>query len=308
VFAEGEEEKTIRAAIAFRASGYGIPILVESEPGRLAETVKRLGLELEGIEVRRARDWHKSEQYAETLYNTLQRRGALLRDCHRQVQRDRNVFAASMVAAGDADAMVTGLTRNYWESYSAISRVIPPAAGKKSFGMMLVIHRNKTYFIADTSIHELPEPDVLAQITIQTAAIAERMGYKPRAALLSFSTFGNPMRARADRVRETVAILDKRKVNFEYDGEMAPDVALNPDLLKLYPFCRLTDTANILVMPALHTAHISSKLLQAIGGGTVVGPLLVGMEKPVQIVQMSAGVSDIVMAAAFAAYDSQFVE
>ncbi len=304
VFAEGEEEKIIRAAIAFRNAGYGQPILIEGIDGDVVTTARNAGLDITGLEIFRARSHPKFEGYVQRLYTKLQRKGVLLRDCYRMLARERNVFAASMVDAGDADALVTGLTRNYTISYNDISNVLSPAKDNCVFGMQIVIHKGRTVFIADTTIHELPAPEVMADIATSTARMARRMGHVPRVALLSFSNFGSPMRERADRLRQAIKVLDSRKVDFEYDGEMTADVALNKDMLQLYPFCRLTDTANVLIMPALHTAHVSSKLVQVFTGGTVIGPLLVGLEKSAQIVQMNASVSDIVTAAAFAAHNA----
>jgi malate dehydrogenase (oxaloacetate-decarboxylating)(NADP+) len=178
--------------------------------------------------------------------------------------------------------------------------VLDPIKGKTVFGMSMVVAGNKTLFISDTTVHELPSPEELANIAIQTAAKAKEFGFEPRVALLSFSNFGAPMREKAQRIREAIQILDKKKVDFEYDGEMSPDVALNPELMKLYPFCRLSGPANVLIMPALHSANIASKLIQELGNATVVGPILLGLEKPAQIIQMGAKVSDIINAAALA--------
>ncbi len=302
IFAEGEEEKTIRAAIGFKQAGYGEPILIESDAGRIQDSATALGLDISGLEVRRAASWPQAPKYADDLYKRLQRKGHLLRDCHRRIQRQRNVFGAAMLQHGDADAMVTGLTRNYTNTYNEVSWVLQPKPNCEVFAMLMMVSRGKTVFISDTAIHDLPDAKTLASIAKQSAGAARNMGFTPRVALLSFSNFGNPMRPHADRIREAVQELDQQKVDFEYDGEMTADVALNKDLLKLYPFCRLSDTANVLIMPALHTAHVSSKLLQSLGGGTIIGPLLMGLEESVQIVQMSASVSDIVTAASFAAY------
>jgi malate dehydrogenase (oxaloacetate-decarboxylating)(NADP+) len=221
------------------------------------------------------------------------------------VNQGRNVFGACMVAMGDADAMVTGTTRSYAASFEEITRVLDAEPGKRLLGLMMMIARGRTVFVADTTIHELPSPEELADIAEQAAEKARQMGAVPRVALLSFSNFGNPMREKAQRVREAVDVLDRRKVDFEYDGEMSADVALDFDLMRRsYPFCRLTGPANVLVMPALHTANVASKLLQQLGGGTVIGPILLGLEKPVQIVEMAATVSDIVNLAALAGHDA----
>ncbi len=303
VFAEGEEEAAIRAALGFRAAGYGTPVLIGRED-RIHETIQQAGLVgAEDLEIHNARVSRHNKKYTDFLYARLQRKGFLYRDCQRMVNQDRNVFAASMVASGDADAMVTGLTRSFSTTLEEVTRAIDPRPGERLFGMTIVITQHHTVFIADTTVHELPEPEVLADIAVQTAARARAMGHEPRVALLSFSNFGNPMAEKADRVRQAVKLLDQRKTYFEYDGEMSADVALDPELMKLYPFCRLSGPANVLVMPALHSANISAKLLQKLGGGIVVGPVLMGLDKPVQIVPMGASVNDIVTMAAMAAAD-----
>jgi malate dehydrogenase (oxaloacetate-decarboxylating)(NADP+) len=308
VFAEGEEEKAISAALAWRNGGLGLPILVGREE-RIRDTAKGMGQSsLDGIEIHNARLSPHNRLYADFLYERNQRNGLLFRDCQRLVNQDRNVFGACLVACGHADAMVTGLTRRYNTVIKDIRLVINPLPRKRMFGVTIIIARGRTVFIADTTVHELPDPEVCADIAIQTAEVAEKMGFTPRVAFLSFATFGNPRISKAARVRDSVRALDERQVDFEYDGEMTADVALDPELMALYPFCRLSGPANVLIMPALHTAHISAKLLQQLGGGTVIGPLLIGLEKPVQIVPMNASVSDILNVAALAAHDAQAIE
>ncbi|MDP6883486.1 MAG: phosphate acyltransferase, partial [Rhodospirillales bacterium] len=238
------------------------------------------------------------------LYGRLQRKGMLYRDCQRMVNLDRNVFAACMVALGHADAMVTGLTRNYFVALEQITRVLDPQPNHLVFGLTLLLAPGRTLFLSDTAVHELPSAAELAEIAIQTAAVARQLGHEPRLALISFSNFGNPDLARSQLVAEAVAILDSRKVDFEYDGEMSADVALNAELLAYYPFCRLSGPANVLIMPGLHSSHISTNLVHELGGGTVIGPLLKGLSKPAQIVPWSANVSDVVNMAALAAHDS----
>jgi malate dehydrogenase (oxaloacetate-decarboxylating)(NADP+) len=302
VFAEGEEERVARAALAFRNAGYGRPILVGRED-RVVETIAGAGLVLsDDVIIQNARKSTHNKRYTDFLYDRLKRKGFLYRDCQRMVNQDRNVFAACMVALGDADCMVTGTTRAYTTVLEEICRALDPAPASPLFGMSILLTRGQTVFIADTNVHELPDPEVLADIAVNSAAKARAMGHEPRVALLSFSNFGNPWAEKAERIRATVAILDRRTVDFEYDGEMSADVALDPDLMKLYPFCRLSGPANVLIMPALHTANIAAKLMQKLGGGTVVGPLLMGLEKSAQIVSMGASQNDIVTAAAFAAY------
>jgi malate dehydrogenase (oxaloacetate-decarboxylating)(NADP+) len=229
----------------------------------------------------------------------------LYRDCQRLVNQDRNVFAACMVACGDAEAMVTGLTRNSFDVLDGVSRVIDVKPGSQMFGLTMLLARERTVLLADTLVHESPDAAQLADIAVGAAAKARELGLEPRVALLSYSSFGNPPGPHAVRVREAVALLDERNPGFEYDGEMSADVALDHRLMQqLYPFCRLAGPANILVMPDLHSANITAKLLPHLGGGTVVGPLLIGLSRPVQIVNIGATVSDLVNLAALAAHDA----
>ena len=304
VFAEGEEERVVRAAAAYRDAGYGTPVLVGRED-RVRETLSRLGLGgTDGLEIQNARLSGHNARYVEVLYDRLQRRGALQRDCQRMVNQDRNVFAACMVATGDADAMVTGLTRSAAVCLDAINQVIDPAPDQVRFGLTLMLGAHGTIFIADTLMHERPSPQQLAGIAVGSAAAARHLGHEPRVALMSHSTFGNPMHQTVHGIREAVAILDARGVDFEYDGDMSPDVALDPGIRALYPFCRLTGNANVLVMPGLHSAHITSRLAPRLGGGGTIGPLLLGMSKPAQIVPLGASVSQIVDVACLAAYQA----
>ena len=304
VFAEGEEEKTIRTALAWRDTGLGTAILIGRED-RVRNTMAQIGLSnLDGIEIHNARLSDRNRAYTDFLYRRNQRSGLLYRDCARLVNQDRNVFGACMVASDDADAMITGLTRNYNDVLDDVLSVIDPKPAQRIFGMTMMVARGRTVFIADTTVHELPDNRVLTDITIQTARAVRQLGFTPRVALLSFSNFGNPPVSKAQRVRDTVIELDRRQVDFEYDGEMAADVALDPELMAIYPFCRLKGPANVLIMPALHSANIASKLLQQLGGGTVIGPLLQGLKKPIQIVPMNATVSDMLNMAALAAHEA----
>ena len=306
VFAEGEEEKTLSAAIAWRNNGLGRPILIGREE-IIRETLANMGIsQPEGLEIHNARLSEHNKAYADYLYSRTQRKGMLFRDCQRVVNQDRNIFGACMVANGHADAMITGLTRRFNTVIRDIRMVIDPLPNHRMFGVTIIVAKGRTVFIADTTVHELPSPEEQADIAIQTAALAKRMGFTPRVAFLSFATFGNPRISKAARVRDAVAEMDRRGVDFEYDGEMAADVALDSELRALYPFCRLTAPANILVMPALHTAHVSSKLLRELGGGTVIGPVLCGMTKPIQIMSMNSSVSDILNLGAIAAHDALF--
>ena len=305
VFAEGEEEQVIRAAVSFVNQGLGTAILVGREE-RVYETARLAGIDLEtkeGIEVHNARLSHRNATYAQFLYDRLQRKGYLFRDCQRLINQDRNHFAAAMVALGDADAMVTGTTRNYSIALEDVRRVIDVKPGHRVIGVSIVLARGRTVLVADTAITEMPGAKDLAEIAVEAAGVARRLGYEPRVAMLAFSTFGHPTGERSERVQEAVRILDGRRCDFEYDGEMAADVALNRDVMSVYPFCRLSGPANVLVMPAFHSASISTKMLQELGGSTVIGPLIVGLDKPVQIVPLGAKDTDIVNMAALAAFN-----
>jgi len=301
LFAEGEEDVVLRAAIAFRDGGYGIPVLVgrDDVPDRL----RALGVEdPEAFEVYNSRNYPRVAELADYLYKRLQRRGYLPREVERLVNQDRNIFAACLLAVGEADAMITGLTRTYAQNLRQIRRVLDPQEGVTPFGIHVMVGQAHTVFIADTTATERPTPEQLAEIAIQTAQVARRMGHEPRVAFLSYSNFGNPEGSFLDRIRQGVKLLDGRDdVDFEYEGEMAPDVALNPALQKIYPFSRLTGPANVLVMPGLQTANISAKLLKELGGDSVIGPMLVGMKERVQIAPMTATASDLVTLAVLAA-------
>ena len=303
VFAEGEEEQVIRAAASFVHQGLGTALLVGRED-RVRQSAKEAGIELsDGIEIVNARLSNRNAAYINFLYERLQRHGYLVRDCQRMVNQDRNHFAACMVALGDADAMVTGVTRNFSVALEDIRHVIDPKPGHRVIGVSIVVARGRTVLVADTAVTEMPEAHEIADIAIEAAGVARRLGYEPRLALLAFSTFGHPPGERSARVIEAVKILDSKRVDFEYDGEMAADVALNPELAAAYPFCRLSGPANVLVMPAFHSASISTKMLQELGGATVIGPLLVGLDRPVQIVQLGAKDNQLVNMAALAAYN-----
>lgn len=304
VFAEGEEEQVIRAAVSFVNQGLGTAILVGRED-RVTQTATFAGIDIadKNIEVQNAAISHRNAAYTEYLYERLQRQGYLQRDCVRLIHQDRNHFAAAMVALGDADAMVTGVTRNFSIALDDVRRVIDGRPGHRLMGASLVLSRGRTVLVADTAITEMPTAEEIAQIAIEAAGVARRLGYEPRVALLAFATFGHPKGERSARVQEAVRILDNMRVDFEYDGEMAADVALNKELMAAYPFCRLSDTANVLVMPAFHSASIATKMLQEMGGATVIGPLIVGLDKPVQIVPLGARDSDIVNMAALAAFN-----
>ncbi|MGB3502009.1 MAG: NADP-dependent malic enzyme [Mesorhizobium sp.] len=303
VFAEGEEEQVMRAAVSYVNQKLGTAILLGREE-QIKDTARNAGVDLNraGIEIINARLSRRNGVYADYLYERLQRKGYLLRDCQRLINNDRNHFAATMLALGDADAVVTGVTRNYSTALDDVRRVVDARPGHRVIGVSIALCRGRTVIVGDTAVHDMPNAEELADIAEETAGFARRMGYEPRVAMLAYSTFGHPPGERSERVQEAVRILDKRRVDFEYDGEMAADVALNPALMKQYPFCRLSGPANVLIMPAFHSASISTKMLQELGGSTVIGPLLVGLNKPVQIVPLNAKDSDIVNMAAIAAY------
>ena len=306
VFAEGEEEVVIRAALAFRNAGYGQPILVGRER-RILETVETMGLDgAETLPIINAKISDHNTDYIQFLYDRLQRTGSLYRDCQRMVNLDRNVFAACMVANGHADALVTGVTRSFQASFDHVTRVIDAAGDQMFVSTSMLVSKGRTVFLGDTSIYERPNARQLANIAVALAAEARLMGHVPRVAILSFSNFGSPAGTTSTQnPREAVALLDEMGVDFEYDGEMSVDIALDYELMKSrYPFCRLSGPANILILPGLHSANISFKLMQQLGGGTVIGPMILGATHPFQIVQMGASVTDIVNAAALAAYDT----
>jgi malate dehydrogenase (oxaloacetate-decarboxylating)(NADP+) len=257
----------------------------------------------EGIEIVNARLSHRNAAYSQLLYSRLQRQGYLKRDVDRLINLDRNSFAAAMVISGHADGMVTGVTRSFDKSLDDVLRVVDPAPGGRIMGLSIVLAKGRTIFVADTTVAETPTPEELGDIAIEAAMAVRAMGHTPRVAFMSYSTFGNPSGERSDRVKKAVRLLEERGVDFEFEGEMPPDVALEPAMWANYPFQRLTAPANVLIMPAIQSASISTKMIEALGGATVVGPLLLGLSKSVQICQLSDSVSKILTMATFAAYD-----
>ncbi|MGN6596826.1 NADP-dependent malic enzyme [Sphingopyxis terrae] len=300
VFAEGEEEVVLRAAIQFRDGGYGIPVLVGREG--LHNKLRDMGVaDPESFEVHNSVNSPHVPQMVEMLYERLQRRGYLRRDIERMVNRDRNIFGSLLLKLGLGDAMITGVTRTYSQTMREVRRVIDPGEGKTAFGIHVLVGQHHTIFMADTTVNERPSAEMLADIADRTAQVARRMGHEPRVAFLSYSTFGNPPGSWLDNIRDAVHILDDRQPAFEYEGEMSPDVALNPRVMANYPFCRLSGPANVLVMPGLQSGNLSAKLLRELGGSAVIGPMLIGMEKPVQIATMASTASDLVTLAVLAA-------
>ncbi len=301
VFAEAEEEKVLRAAVAFKTSGYGEPVLVGFE-APIREHLRSMGIDDKAFEIRNAANSARRDDYIKYLYERLNRRGYLLRDVQRLVNRDRNVFGACMVATGDADAMVTGTTRQFWRIMKNIRRVIDPIPGQRAFGLSVLTSHERTVFIADTTVNEFPDPEYLAEIAIRSAKAVRRFGQEPRVAFLSFSNFGNPPSVKTKHLRSAVELLDARDdIDFEYDGEMQADVALNRDLREQYPFMRLSGPANVLIMPGLHAANISYKLLSELGNVRVIGPLLLGLSHSVQVARMTSTTTDLVNTACLAA-------
>jgi malate dehydrogenase (oxaloacetate-decarboxylating)(NADP+) len=304
VFCEGEDIGVIRAAVQFQQLDLGKAILIGREE-LIERNMKLIGLDKDecNIEIHNARLSDKNLEYTEFLYKRLQRQGYLMRDCQRLVNNDRNVFGACMLAMNDADGLVTGVTRTTNQALNEVMLAIDPAKKQRPIGVSLLIAKHRTLFVADTSVTEMPEAEELAQIAREAAGAAKRLGFTPRVAFLAFSTFGRPMGERSVKCREAVAILDRSEdVTFEYEGEMSADVALDEDAKSLYPFSRLTGPANVLVMPAIHSAAISTKLVETLGEATVIGPMIVGLSKSVQICSLGAPVSEIVTSATLAAY------
>ncbi len=304
IFAEGEQIEIIRAAAMCRDSGYGKLILIGKEK-RILANMAEANVDPKGIEIYNASISDENSKFTDYLYKKLQREGVLRSDCARMVKNDRNIFAASMLACGHGDALVTGLTRGYRQSLTDVWKVIKNKKDKVVLGISMVVTKGRTIFISDTACSELSSSEHLAQLAIQTAEKVSHLGYQPRVAFLSFSNFGSALKTESSRIKHAVEILDSMKVKFEYDGEMTADVALSMDKMSKYPFCRLTGPANILICPGLHSASIATKLLEELGNCTVVGPILHGFEKPVQIVTMRSSINDIINMAAFAATSNE---
>jgi len=301
VFAEAEEEVVLRAAIQFREGGYGTPVLVGRQD--VYDRLRALGVQdAESFEVHNSVNSPLVPRMVDMLYERLQRRGYLRRDCERMVNRERNVFGALLIEMGEADAMITGTTRTYAQTMRELNQVIGRKEGRTPFGVHVLVGQAHTVFMADTTVNERPTSAELAEIAIGTARVARRMGHEPRVAFLSYSTFGNPWGNWLDPIREAVSILDARDdIDFEYEGEMAPDVALNPRVAANYPFSRLSGPANVLIMPGLQSANLSAKLLRELGGDSVIGPMLVGMDHPVQVATMASTASELMTLAVLAA-------
>jgi len=305
VFADGEDENTLKAAIAFKNSNLGIPILVGKKE-KIKERLREIGLsENFHIEITNSTDKNKRNKYVNFLFKKLQReQGLLERDCDRMVRNDRVIWSSCMVSCGDADAMVTGNTRRYSSSLDKVTKVIEPRSGEIMFGLNMIVNKGKTVFIGDTSVHEYPSSEQLAEIAISSARVVRLFGFNPKVAFLSHSTFGEPATSRTKHIRDAVEILKDKKVDFQFDGDMQPDVALNEEYKELYPFSGIVGNANILIMPGQHSAQISYKMMKTLGGAKVIGPLLIGLGQAVEIAPLRSSTSEILNLASVAAYSA----
>ncbi len=305
VFADGEDENTLKAAIAFKNSNLGTPIIVAKEKV-VKERLKEIGYgENFDIEIVNSTKKDKREKYVNFLFKKLQREEGLLeRDCDRLIRNDRVIWGSCMVACGDADAMVTGNTRRYAQSLQKIKKVVDPRSGEIMFGLNMVVNKGKTVFIGDTSVHEYPTSEQLAEIAISAARVVRLFGFDPKVAFLSHSTFGQPLTSRTKHIRDAVEILKNKEVDFKFDGDMQPDVALNNEYADLYPFSEIVGKANILIMPGQHSATISHKMMKSLGGAKVIGPLLIGLGQPIEIAPLRSSTSDILNLASVAAYSA----
>ena len=308
IFTDGEDENTLKAAIAFKNSGLGIPIIVAKEK-IVKQRLKEIGYgENFDIQIINSTDKKKREKYVKFLFKKLHReQGLLERDCDRMVRNDRVIWGSCMVSSGDADAMVTGNSRRYAQSLEKIKKVVEPRPGEIMFGLNMIVNKGKTVFIGDTSVHEYPSSEQLAEIAISSARVARLFGFDPKVAFLSHSTFGQPLTSRTKHIRDAVDMLKKRKVDFKFDGDMQPDVALNDEYSDLYPFSEIVGNANILIMPGQHSAAISYKIMKTLGGAKVIGPLLIGLGQAIEIAPLRSSASDILNLASIAAYSAEVI-
>ena len=308
VFADGEDENTLKAAIAFKNSGLGQAIIVAKEKV-VKQRLKEIGYaENFDIKIVNSTDKEKREKYVSFLFKKLHRdQGLLERDCDRLVRNDRVIWASCMVECGDADAMVTGNTRRYSQSLEKIKKVVSPRPGEIMFGLNMVVNKGKTVFIGDTTVNEYPTSKQLAEIAISSARVVRLFGFDPKVAFLSHSTFGQPITSRTKHIRDAVQILKDKKVDFKFDGDMQPDVALDNEYSDLYPFSEIVGKANILIMPGQHSAAISYKIMKALGGAKVIGPLLIGLGQPIEIAPLRSSTSDILNLASVAAYSAEVI-
>jgi len=308
VFADGEDENTLKAAIAFKNSKLGIPILVGKKE-KIKERINEIGYNDDfDIEIINSQDAEKREKYVSYLFKKMQReQGLLERDCDRLVRNDRVIWASCMVACGDADGAVTGNTRRFGSSLDKIKQVIDPRPGEIMFGLNMVVYKGKTIFVGDTSVNEYPSSEELAEIAISSARVVKLFGFTPKVAFVSHSTFGQPLTSRTKHIKKAVEILKNKDVDFEFDGDMQPDVALNAEYKELYPFSNIVGNANILIMPGQHSAAISYKMMKTLGETKVIGPLLIGLGQPIEIAPLRSSTSDIINLASVAAYSADII-
>ena len=309
VFADGEDENTLKAAIAFKNSRLGIPILVGKKE-KIKERIKEIGYnENFDIEIINSEDSEKRKKYVNFLFEKLQRdKGFLERDCDRLVRNDRVVWASCMVACGDADGAVTGNTRRFGASLDKVMQVIDARPGEIMFGLNMVVAKGKTIFVGDTSVNEYPSSEELAEIAISAARVVKLFGFVPKVAFVSHSTFGQPLTSRTKHIKKAVEILKSKNVDFDFDGDMQPDVALNSEYKKLYPFSSIVGNANILIMPGQHSAAISYKMMKSLGDTKVIGPLLIGLGQPIEIAPLRSSTSEIINLASVAAYSADVID
>ncbi len=308
IFAEGEDENMLKAAIEFGRNKLGTPILIGAEK-RIKEQLSNIGFdENYKIKIVNSTDKQKREKYVKHLYKKLQREGQLERDVDRLVRNDRIAWGASMIACKDADAMVTGNIRHYAASIEKLKKVTEPRPGEEIFGMTMITLKGKTILVADTNVQDFPSPERLVKVSKSCVRVARLFGFDPKVAFLSHSTFGKPISKNTKHVRDAIELLKKEKVDFDFDGEMQPDVALNPIYKDIYPFSKIVGNANILIMPALHSAAISTKLMKVFGGGKLIGPLLIGLGSPIEVAPLRASTSEILNLASIAAYSSDVID
>ena len=309
VFADGEDENTLKAAIAFKNSRLGTPILVGKKE-KIKEQIKKIGYsENFDIEITNSKDKAKREKYVKFLFQKLQREQGLLEwDCDRLVRNDRVIWASCMVACGDADGAITGNTRRFGSSLKKITQVVKSRPGEIMFGLNMVVNKGKTIFVGDTSVHEYPNSEQLSEIAISSARVVRLFGFDPKVAFVSHSTFGQPLTSRTKHIKEAVEILKEKKVDFEFDGDMQPDVALNEEYKSLYPFSKIVGNANILIIPGQHSAAISYKMLKTLGDTKVIGPLLIGLGLPIEIAPLRSSTSEIINLASIAAYSADVID
>ncbi len=308
IFAEGEDKNMLKAAIEFGKNKLGIPILIGAEK-RIKEQLKKIGLdENYKIEIINSTFKEKREKYVEYLYKKLQRDGQLKRDVDRLVRNDRIAWGSAMIACKDADAMVTGNIRHYAASIEKLKKVVDPRPGEEIFGMTMLVSKGKTILVADTNVQDFPSAERLANVSISCVRVARLFGFDPKVAFLSHSTFGKPISKNTKHVRDAIELLKNKNVDFDFDGEMQPDVALNPIYQEIYPFSKIVGKANILMMPALHSAAISTKLMKSFGGAKLIGPLLIGLGLPIEVAPLRSSTSEILNLASIAAYSSDIID